>query len=148
MCVVGGYSSNLSVTSCLVLVSSRKRLQPYHLTVRVWRGGSICSASIGLPYQAIALEQLLRGTGFELLRNGIPTLSAIQAYLRHGADAARTRDDSRIANLCTVMGRYLWLVGSYAAARPYLERAGLRGAARMLRVLTSAVADSVSGLFQ
>jgi tetratricopeptide (TPR) repeat protein len=71
-----------------------------------------------------AVEQLLYDTGFDLLDKGVPApLSAIQAHIRHGADTARARDDTWAANLCTMIGRYLRLIGSYAAAQPYFERA-------------------------
>jgi tetratricopeptide (TPR) repeat protein len=71
-----------------------------------------------------AVEQVLIDIGYDLLDKGFPApLSAIQAHLRYVTDAARDRDDRRASNLCTIMGRYLRMVSSYAAARPYAERA-------------------------
>jgi tetratricopeptide (TPR) repeat protein len=79
--------------------------------------------TISANVQAV-VEQLLTDLGFELLDKGMPApLRALEAHLRYLTDRAYNRDDARAANLCTVMGRYLMLVGSYAAARPYVERA-------------------------
>jgi tetratricopeptide (TPR) repeat protein len=79
--------------------------------------------TISANVQAV-VERLLTDLGFELLGKGVPApLRALEAHLRYLTDRAYNRDDVRAANLCTIMGRYLRLVGSYAAARPYVERA-------------------------
>jgi tetratricopeptide (TPR) repeat protein len=70
------------------------------------------------------VEQALIDIGYDLLAKRVPApLSAIQAHLRHVTDAASSRDNARASNLCTVMCRYLGMVGRYAAAQPYAARA-------------------------
>jgi tetratricopeptide (TPR) repeat protein len=55
---------------------------------------------------------------------GLPApLLQWQPHLRAVTDRALIRDDPRAASLCSASGYYLWMVGDFAGARPYFERA-------------------------
>jgi tetratricopeptide (TPR) repeat protein len=73
--------------------------------------------------QAAVEEALLEAVG-NLLEEGYPApLLVLQPHLWAVTDAAQEREDEQAAFLCNQLGRYLQMIGEYAEARPYLERA-------------------------
>ena len=71
-----------------------------------------------------AVEQIMLKTANRLNNAGDPRpLLALQSHLRHITDVALTREDEMAARLSNMLGYYLKIVGNYAAARPYFERA-------------------------
>jgi len=76
------------------------------------------------PAAPPAVEQAVLGEANRLNNAGIPgPLLACQPHLRHLTAAAEQRGDELGANLCSSLGYHLWMIGDYAAARPYYERA-------------------------
>lgn len=51
----------------------------------------------------------------------ITPLRGIETHLRHVVDTALTRDDARAADLCEMLGFYLWLRALFGEAQRYLE---------------------------
>ncbi len=71
-----------------------------------------------------AVEQAILDTAGDLNKAGIPApLLALQAHLLAVTDAAMGREDEVAANLCNEAGYFLHMIGDYAAARTYSERA-------------------------
>jgi len=71
-----------------------------------------------------AVEQTMRSIAAEMNDKGIPApLLALQPHLRHITDVAQQRTDEPAARLCNTLGYHLDMIGDYAAARPYYERA-------------------------
>ena len=71
-----------------------------------------------------AIERAITNRSYDLLSKGLPaSFVVVQVHLRHLVEPARERADGRAANICTAMGRYLQLIGDYAAALPYARRA-------------------------
>jgi hypothetical protein len=73
--------------------------------------------------QAAVEGTLLEAVG-SLIGEGYPApLLILQPHLRVATDSAQERDDEQAALLCNQLGYYLQMIGEYAEARPYLERA-------------------------
>jgi tetratricopeptide (TPR) repeat protein len=71
-----------------------------------------------------AVEEALLAEANRLNEAGYPApLLAWQVHLRAVTDAAQEREDERAARLCNSLGRHLYMIGDYAGARPYYERA-------------------------
>ncbi len=76
------------------------------------------------PATQPAVEHALLAEAERLNQAGIPgPLLAWQLHLRQITDAAKQREDEIGANLCTEMGYHLQMIGDYAGALPYYERA-------------------------
>jgi len=70
-----------------------------------------------------AVEQTILETASQLNHAGDPRpLLALQTHLRAVVDAAHGRTDEQAA-LCNELGYHLHMIGNYAGARPYYERA-------------------------
>src|SRR5205085_1732282 len=55
---------------------------------------------------------------------GVPRpLLAWQSHLRHITEAVKSQTDEQVAGLCNTLGYHLRMIGDYAAAKPYYERA-------------------------
>jgi tetratricopeptide (TPR) repeat protein len=71
-----------------------------------------------------AVEQGIYRVAYQLNKVDLPApLLALQGHLRFVTDRAMVRDDERAARLCNALGHYLWMIGEYYDARPYLEGA-------------------------
>jgi tetratricopeptide (TPR) repeat protein len=71
-----------------------------------------------------AVEQTMISVASDLNTKGIPApLLALQPHLRHITDVAQQRADEPAARLCNALGYHLEMIGDYAGARPYYERA-------------------------
>ncbi|HEY2293261.1 MAG TPA: toll/interleukin-1 receptor domain-containing protein [Thermoanaerobaculia bacterium] len=71
-----------------------------------------------------AVEESLLAEAERLIDAGIPgPLLAWQPHLRAITEIARRRETTNAARLCNALGHYLWIIGDYLGARPYLERA-------------------------
>jgi hypothetical protein len=71
-----------------------------------------------------AVEEALDAEASRLLAIGYPgPLLALQSHLRAVTDVAQQREDARAASLCGILGDYLRMIGDYAAAQPYSQRA-------------------------
>ena len=72
----------------------------------------------------VAVEEAVLEEANRLNNAGVPgPLLAWQVHLRHVTDRAASRADERAAGLCNTLGFHLNMVGDYAAAKPYYERA-------------------------
>jgi tetratricopeptide (TPR) repeat protein len=70
------------------------------------------------------VEETLFAEAARLNEAGYPApLLAWQSHLRAVTDAAQKREDERAARLCNALGYHLHVIGDYARARPYYERA-------------------------
>jgi tetratricopeptide (TPR) repeat protein len=71
-----------------------------------------------------AVERVLLEQAQYLNRQGYPApLLAWQSHLRTVVGRVMQREDAHAASLCNTLGYHLQMVGEYAAARPYYERA-------------------------
>jgi tetratricopeptide (TPR) repeat protein len=71
-----------------------------------------------------AVEQTMISVASDLNTKGIPApLLALQPHLRHITAAALGREDDPGATLANNLGYHLQMIGDYAGARPYFERA-------------------------
>ena len=81
------------------------------------------SAHSDLEAQTV-VEQTMLTTAHRLNAAGDPRpLLALEVHLRTVTDAAQRREDTQAALLCNELGVHLHVVGQYAEARPYYERA-------------------------
>jgi tetratricopeptide (TPR) repeat protein len=72
----------------------------------------------------MAVEEALLAEANRLNNAGFPEpLLAWQPHLYAVTNVALAREDERAAALCNTLGYHLDMIGDYAAARPYLERA-------------------------
>jgi tetratricopeptide (TPR) repeat protein len=73
--------------------------------------------------QAAVATALLREAN-RINKAGVPgPLLAWQVHLRHITDTVRGQASEQAARLCNELGLHLKMIGEYAAARPYYERA-------------------------
>ncbi len=71
-----------------------------------------------------AVEATMLSTGNRLSQGGHKApLLALQPHLRAVTEEAQQRVDEQAAKLCSTMGYHLNMLGDYAGARPYYERA-------------------------
>jgi tetratricopeptide (TPR) repeat protein len=76
------------------------------------------------PEAQTVVEQTILTTASRLNAAGDPRpLLALEVHLRAVTDAAQRREDTPAAGLCNALGFRLHVVGQYAEARPYYERA-------------------------
>ena len=72
----------------------------------------------------IAVEEALLDAVKSFIDEGYPApLLILRAHLWTVTDIAKDREDERAALLCNQLGRYLRMIGDYAEAHPYLNRA-------------------------
>jgi tetratricopeptide (TPR) repeat protein len=71
-----------------------------------------------------AVEETVLAEANRLNNAGAPgPLLAWQPHLRVVTEGAQEREDERAAGLCNTLGYHLRMIGDYAGARPYYERA-------------------------
>ncbi len=93
-----------------------------------------------------AVERTVFAEAARLNQAGYPApLLAWQSHLRAVTNAAFDREDEQAAGLCNSLGYHLSMIGDYAGARPYLERA-LAIRQKVLGAEHSATAFSLNNL--
>ncbi|HEY0739096.1 MAG TPA: tetratricopeptide repeat-containing protein, partial [Herpetosiphonaceae bacterium] len=73
--------------------------------------------------QTVVKEMMLWVVDDLNTRGDIRPLLALQPHLRFILERAEVHEDASVAGLCTALGDNLWLLGVYAEAQEYFERA-------------------------